>query len=130
MDAMEAKAPRHTREAEQDAANEGKEAAKRDARDIESLEVERKAPAASVGRTAVGLLVAHWKLALAVIAAALLLVLVVQNAQVISVRLLFWRLQVSQAMLLFLALLVGGLLGVALRSRRRADVRDAASRDR
>ena len=123
---MEAKAPKPTREAKREAAHEGKDVADHDARDITSHQAKREGLAAPAGRAVAGLLAAHWKLALAVLAAALFLVLVVQNAEVIDVRLFFWRLQVSQTMLLFLALLVGGLLGVTLRSRRRADVRDRA----
>jgi uncharacterized integral membrane protein len=138
MDAMEPKAPPPPDEATHEGKGKGNHEGRPKEKPKEKPEgkpegehaVKRETPAAPVRRTAAGMLATHWKLALTVLAAALLLVLVVQNAQVIDVRLFFWRLQVSQAMLLFFALLIGGLLGVAFRSRRRADVRRAASSDR
>jgi uncharacterized integral membrane protein len=67
------------------------------------------------------------KSALIIIAAVLLFFIIVQNTQIVHLRLLFWSFDVSQIVLVFLTSVIGiaiGYLLCALRqARRRRDVR-------
>jgi len=51
------------------------------------------------------------KLILGAVLISLALVFTLQNTQVVEVRFLFWKLSMSQVLLIFLLLLVGMLLG-------------------
>ena len=55
---------------------------------------------------------AYWKLALGMLLAALLVLFVVQNADAIHVKFLVWETDMSLALVVFLALLSGVVLGV------------------
>jgi len=55
---------------------------------------------------------AYWKLALGMLLAAFLVLFVVQNADAIHVKFLVWETDMSQALVVFLALLSGVVLGV------------------
>jgi uncharacterized integral membrane protein len=56
---------------------------------------------------------AYWKLGLGMLLVVLLVVFVVQNANTIHVRFLAWEADMSQALVVFLAMLSGVVLGVA-----------------
>lgn len=62
----------------------------------------------------------HWKLWIAVGLLALLGIFVLQNTQVVTVRLLFWKLEMSRALLLPAVLGVGLAVGWLLGSARRS----------
>lgn len=51
------------------------------------------------------------KIIVSFIVAALLLVILAQNTQVVSVKLLFWNISMSRAILVFLNLVVGVIIG-------------------
>jgi uncharacterized integral membrane protein len=55
---------------------------------------------------------AYWKLALGMLLVVLLVVFVVQNANTIHVKFLAWEADMSQAMVVFLAMLSGVVFGV------------------
>jgi uncharacterized integral membrane protein len=55
---------------------------------------------------------AYWKLALGMLLVVLLVVFVVQNANAIHVKFLVWEANMSQALVVFLALLSGVVIGV------------------
>jgi uncharacterized integral membrane protein len=57
---------------------------------------------------------AYWKLALGVLLLALLALFAVQNADAINVKFFVWEADMPQALVVFLALLSGMILGVAL----------------
>ena len=60
----------------------------------------------------------HYKLALALILVGLLVLFAVQNYEVVQIRLMFWSLEMSRALLLFLVFATGVGLGWILRSLR------------
>ena len=51
------------------------------------------------------------KLILSLVLVSLVLFFALQNTQVVEVRLLFWKLSMSRALLMFLLLIVGAILG-------------------
>ena len=51
------------------------------------------------------------KLILSLVLVSLVLLFALQNTQVVEVRLLFWKLSMSRALLMFLLLIVGAILG-------------------
>jgi len=51
------------------------------------------------------------KLALIAVLAGLVVLFIVQNTQIVEVRLLFWKLSMSRVLLVILLLAVGALLG-------------------
>jgi len=55
---------------------------------------------------------AYWKLALGMLLLVLLVVFVVQNANTIHVKFLVWEADISQALVVFLAMLSGVVFGV------------------
>jgi len=55
---------------------------------------------------------AYWKLALGVLLVALLVVFVVQNANAIHVKFFVWEAEMSQALVVFLAVLLGAVFGL------------------
>lgn len=57
---------------------------------------------------------AYWKLALGMLLVVLLVVFVVQNANTIHVKFLAWEADLSQALVVFVALLSGMVFGVTL----------------
>jgi uncharacterized integral membrane protein len=56
---------------------------------------------------------AYWKLALGMLLVVLLVVFVAQNANAIHVKFLVWEADMSQALVVFLSLLLGVVFGVA-----------------
>jgi uncharacterized integral membrane protein len=54
----------------------------------------------------------HWKLIVFVVAALLTIIIVVQNTQAVETKLLFVTLTMPRAVLLFVTLLIGFVLGV------------------
>lgn len=59
------------------------------------------------------------KVAVAILLCLLLLVIILQNTEVVGVRLLFWEIQMSRVLLILLAAaigFIGGYLAAALRS--------------
>lgn len=61
---------------------------------------------------------ARWKAGLALALMVLMLAFVLQNAQTIQVKFLFWRVELSQALVLLLTLVSGVAIGVAVCSWR------------
>ena len=59
------------------------------------------------------------KAIIALLLAVLLIIFIVQNSAPIEVKLYFWRAQISQALVVFLSLLVGLLVGLLVRLKRR-----------
>jgi uncharacterized integral membrane protein len=71
--------------------------------------------------------VSSFKSALIIIAAVLLFFIIVQNTQIVRLRLLFWSFNVSQIVLVFLTALISAAIGYLLcairQVRRRRDLR-------
>jgi uncharacterized integral membrane protein len=61
------------------------------------------------------------KLVVSLVLLAMLVIFSIQNAEVLSINFLFWSLQVRRALLLFLVLAIGIVIGWVLRSLRRAE---------
>jgi uncharacterized integral membrane protein len=59
----------------------------------------------------------HWKLIVFVVAAVLTIIVVVQNTQAVETKLLFVTLTMPRAVLLFVTLLIGFVLGVVSAGR-------------
>jgi len=55
-----------------------------------------------------------WKLILAATAALILAIFTIQNVQVVEVRFLLWRMEMSRSLLLLVVFLLGGAAGWAL----------------
>lgn len=61
----------------------------------------------------------HWKLWLVVVLLAVLGVFVLQNTRVVEVRFLFWKLEMSRALMMFAILGTGAAVGWLLATLRR-----------
>jgi uncharacterized integral membrane protein len=61
------------------------------------------------------------KLVVSLVLLAMLVIFSIQNAEVLGINFLFWSLQVRRALLLFLVLAIGIVIGWVLRSLRRAE---------
>jgi uncharacterized integral membrane protein len=64
------------------------------------------------------------KIAIAILLGLLLLVIILQNTEVVAVKLLFWEMQMSRVLLIMLAAVVGFVGGYVV-SATRTDARNA-----
>lgn len=72
------------------------------------------------------------KVAVAIVLSLLLLIIILQNTEVVAVRILFWEIQMSRVLLILLAAVVGfvgGYVVSALRGARNGGTRSGVTAD-